>query len=335
MMGIKHTLEDVKKYISDNGCEFLSEAYKDVKSKILVKFQCGHVRETTFSNFKQGRRCFTCSRSHSLEYVRNYILENGCELLSNEYNGNQSKLSIRFECGHIGNISFNNFLRGERCKNCSHKNAYYKNRISKNEVIKILIDNDLKLVEFPDGYTKQKLVFVIYSCEEGHITKRKLSDFLRYPTCKKCSRENFVLLHSGENSANWQNGKTNLSRFIRQLLTQWKNDSMKSCNYKCVITGERFDEIHHLYSFSKIVNDAMQELGLLKNKNRGDYSKREIELLENKIKEIHDNYPLGVCLRKDVHILFHKIYGKINNTPEQFRDFESKINNEKIILKGG
>jgi len=37
--------------------------------------------------------------------------------------------------------------------------------------------------------------------------------------------------------------------------------------------------------------------------------------------EVHSKYPLGVCVRKDIHVLFHRIYGSGGNTPEQWESF--------------
>ena len=36
----------------------------------------------------------------------------------------------------------------------------------------------------------------------------------------------------------------------------------------------------------------------------------------------HNKYPLGVCIRKDIHDLFHSIYGRYNNTQEQWERFK-------------
>ena len=42
---------------------------------------------------------------------------------------------------------------------------------------------------------------------------------------------------------------------------------------------------------------------------------------------IHSNYPLGVCVRKDIHDLFHNIYGSGGNTEEQWNKFYEDFNN--------
>ena len=42
---------------------------------------------------------------------------------------------------------------------------------------------------------------------------------------------------------------------------------------------------------------------------------------------IHDKYPLGVCVRKDIHKLFHQIYGAGGNTENQWNKFVEDFKN--------
>ena len=43
--------------------------------------------------------------------------------------------------------------------------------------------------------------------------------------------------------------------------------------------------------------------------------------------EIHSNFPLGVCVRKDIHDLFHRLYGSGGNNQEQWDRFITKYKN--------
>ena len=56
------------------------------------------------------------------------------------------------------------------------------------------------------------------------------------------------------------------------------------------------------------------------------YTTEELELLKINIARKHDDYPLGVCLCKKIHNLYHHIYGD-DNAPEQFEEFKNKYNN--------
>ena len=50
----------VREYISNKGCELLSNNYKNVDEKIKIKCDCGTIFKSTFSNFKSGGRCKKC-----------------------------------------------------------------------------------------------------------------------------------------------------------------------------------------------------------------------------------------------------------------------------------
>jgi len=134
----------------------------------------------------------------------------------------------------------------------------------------------------------------------------------------------------GENNGRWLGGIKNTTDFLRSQLDEWKSDSMKKYNYKCALSKEEFDEIHHLYPFSKIVDEVFSELKFEVKETMENYTKEEIDNIVLKIKEIHKKYPLGVCLKKDIHKQFHDLYGYTNNTKEQFDEFS--FNNYNIII---
>ena len=101
---------------------------------------------------------------------------------------------------------------------------------------------------------------------------------------------------------------------------------MKSCDYKCVLTGDKFDNIHHLYGFNLILRDVVNEIGFELKDTTGGYTDDDLEVLVNRIILEHQKHPLGVCLRRDVHILFHSLYGAGDNTVDQFEEFRDRYN---------
>ncbi len=111
-----------------------------------------------------------------------------------------------------------------------------------------------------------------------------------------------------------------LNRRLRTVLYKWKKDSEKLCNKKCILTGSGDYQIHHLYSFDAIIKNILNELNLeIKN----IYSGEEFLKIKNKILEYHEDN-LGVCISSKLHTLFHKLYLKYNNTPEQFEEFKQR-----------
>lgn len=133
-------------------------------------------------------------------------------------------------------------------------------------------------------------------------------------------RWNMGLLHFHHyNQATYEN----LMKYIRGNIGSWKTDSMKICNYRCVLTGSKDFEIHHIYSFSSIFAETIEENNIDLKDNFCDYTADELSFIVGKFIEKQNKYPLGVCVRKDIHAQFHKEYGKIA-TPEMWYEFETK-----------
>ena len=89
---------------------------------------------------------------------------------------------------------------------------------------------------------------------------------------------------------------------------------------------------NHLYPRNKILKEVFKNLGLKPKNLINEYSEEEIFLIINENKRLHKIYPLGVCLTKPVHKLFHKLYGSRDCTPEDFYEFQDKILNGEIQI---
>lgn len=122
-------------------------------------------------------------------------------------------------------------------------------------------------------------------------------------------------------------GYVSLAKMLRGQLHDWKVKSMEACNYQCVLTGSKDYQIHHLYGFNKIFDETctvFDEMGLLKSLELSDYTKEELDILIKVFHDIHKKYPLGECIRTDLHSLFHELYGVGNNTLQQWEEFKNK-----------
>lgn len=116
----------------------------------------------------------------------------------------------------------------------------------------------------------------------------------------------------------------NLNKIFRGQLGTWKELSMKQCGYQCVLTGSKDFEVHHLYSFNAILEECFELFemnNMLHGTSHTDYSSDEINNMIDIFKTVHEKYPLGVCIRKDIHKDFHRLYGLGNNTPEQWEEY--------------
>ena len=132
---------------------------------------------------------------------------------------------------------------------------------------------------------------------------------------------------NGELNGRWLGGVKELYYDLRDHLQYWKRLSMENCNYKCILTGYEFDEIHHLVSFRNIIKEIFSELNLDMRSTIGDYSIEQRDLIYKSLYDIHNKYPLGVCLCKEIHKTFHDTYGYFNTTIEMFEEFKDKYYN--------
>lgn len=122
----------------------------------------------------------------------------------------------------------------------------------------------------------------------------------------------------------------NLNKYLRGNTNSWKTRAMKECNYQCILTGSKDFAIHHLYSFSSIVNEVLEENNFELKDSFSDYTEDELIFILNKFIEKQDQYPDGVCVRKDIHDLFHREYGTIV-TPDMWDDFVDNYRKGKYI----
>lgn len=206
-----------------------------------------------------------------------------------------------------------------RCKSCANKSIADEQKYEYEDVKAHFADEGYELVSPNYKDSKSPLE---YKCKIHGLRTITYAQFRTGRGCLKCGAKRRGEEHSGENNWNYQGGITQIKRFLRDGLTQWKDDSKKNCNFKCVISGGRFDVIHHLYSFQTIAQEAIDESGIDIKDEVNKYTQEELDILSSKILAKHYEYPLGVCLTKEIHDLFHHIYGFINNTMEQFDEFK-------------
>jgi len=122
-----------------------------------------------------------------------------------------------------------------------------------------------------------------------------------------------------------------LSKYIRGHNHQWKQESIKACNYQCVLTSSKDFEIHHLYGVSNIIKTILKTNHDLEKDDFEDYTQEELDLLTELFLIEQAKYPLGECVNKELHVLFHSSYGQYYNTPEQWYRFKEDYNNGEYI----
>jgi hypothetical protein len=116
----KLTFQFVQNYFLNHKCKLLETEYKNNKSKMKYRCNCGNISTITFADFQGGHRCRKCSGTEKLtfEFVKTYFETKGCQLLETEYVRNNVKMRYICVCKNRSEIRFNDFTKGIRCKDC-------------------------------------------------------------------------------------------------------------------------------------------------------------------------------------------------------------------------
>ena len=168
--------------------------------------------------------------------------------------------------------------------------------------------------------------YVYYYCKEhmeiGEQKTREDSFNSKKFLCKECRKKYFSETRSGENSPTWKGGNTKLLSKLRYSLNDWISFTLKKFGYTCFLAGKKDNlEVHHIISFNTIVEIIANEMNIDIYKNISNYPKEILNELEKRVLDYHFNNDIGVVLNYEVHKDFHRIYGKGNNTKEQFDEF--------------
>jgi hypothetical protein len=220
-------------------------------------------------------------------------------------------------------------------KFCSHecKLEYSLNKVKNNMIGKKF--NRLYILDIYRKTEKSGKIrfFAQYKCDCGNYSEASVDSITsNQATSCGCYGREVYRGQSGEDNPCWKGGITQIKDHLRSNINQWKLDSMKQCNYKCEITGKSFDEIHHLYPFNKIIDETFEITKIERKQEIKDYTQKELKQLEETCLQLHYKYPLGVCLTKEIHVLFHSIYGRKDCMPKDYYEFKEKyLNNEYSV----
>lgn len=140
--------------------------------------------------------------------------------------------------------------------------------------------------------------------------------------CIKTKRNNMGLFRVDRSGKNYET----LSKFIRSNNSQWKLESIENCEYKCILTDSKSFDVHHLVNVSTMVKTALENLNI-EYKVFDKYTDEELKMILVEFLRIQSEHPLGVCLDKNIHVLYHSLYGQQNNNVEQFNHFVSEFKN--------
>jgi DNA-directed RNA polymerase subunit N (RpoN/RPB10) len=295
-------------------------------SPIVVNCKCAKCGSVTsieyrkfIKNVKHGGfyKCSNCYK-YTQEEIEKLFDDAGYKVLS-EFKGTDK--SIWYKCPEHGKqrIIVSNFISGNRCKKCSDESKL----VSYDIVKKAFEDRGYTLLSEKYKGNKQLLKYTCW-CDPTVVHKIKYNDIQQGHGCPTCKARDTSERQKGEGSHFWNGGISDLSGYLRNCIGGWKYDSMKACGFKCVLTGEKFDAVHHLTSFSYIMHEMLEEINMDIRERVSMYTEEELEIMSNRIVTKHNDYGLGICLCDRLHKLFHKLYGKVTVTPEDFQEFKQR-----------
>jgi hypothetical protein len=236
----------------------------------------------------------------------------------------ENHISVKcVECGFSYKVNPANILnKNIGCRNCKKKRLSELKREDISVVKSVFESKGYQLLDeqtYMNAHQKLKYICLKHP---DKVQTTSYDSLKKQGACHECYYEN----SSGENHWNWKGGKTELNLYLRNLLSDWKQESLKSTNYRCFLSGIKADlEIHHPYSFSKIIQDTVDELGLSIHKLIGDYDSEDFKLLQRTFLSKHDK-TLGIPLLPSLHSLFHSLCG-YDNTHDQFTEFKIRYEN--------
>jgi hypothetical protein len=124
------TLEKVKEYFAQYGCEYLDDWFDYVLDKHNFKCKCGKIDRTSLHKFKKSKRCGRCGKTRklTLEEAKSNIRSKGGELLAKEWINNSTDYDFICVCGKPYRCRYSNFMSGKRC--CRGTGGFKRNKPS-------------------------------------------------------------------------------------------------------------------------------------------------------------------------------------------------------------
>ncbi len=192
----KLTYEEVKYFILNNSnAMLLSTEFKNSKTKMLFKCECGETFETNYDTFKRKnkRQCNACGiknqidkQSKTHEQFCNEVEKNGkgeYKVLG-KYTNNHTKVEmLHIKCGKSYEVEPRKFIAGRRCPNCNQNFKYSTSEIS--EKVKNITNGEYELLS---DYINYDTHITIKHIKCGHTWEVLPYNFFKNKAtrCPKC-----------------------------------------------------------------------------------------------------------------------------------------------------
>jgi hypothetical protein len=371
----KLTYEFIDNFFSKNSCELLENEYINAHEKMKFKCHCGKISEISFDKFKIALQCKDCGRKklgegkkHSYDYVYNYFLSKGCELLEEKYINGTIKMKYKCICGKESFSTFHNFRIYGHCKECGYKDLSEKLKLSYEEVYNYYKKYNCELLEdiYNGIYDKMK-----FKCSCGKVDYMSFVGFKSgHHVCHDCA----VLICADQKRHSYDFVKQYIESFGYKLLSNYYVGANEKLEIKCDKEHIYYSTFHNFKDGKHRCPKCDDEFKVGENHPGWNPNKSN----EDRIKDRHlfeyfewrkqvferDNYTCQICGKRggklNAHHLdawhwceekrfviengitlcnehhnprvigsFHDLYGNKNNTKEQFEEYKQ---NQQLIL---
>lgn len=121
-------------------------------------------------------------------------------------------------------------------------------------------------------------------------------------------------------------------RYLRGWIRIWIFDIYERDGHKCVFTGNTEIAAHHIIGFDILVGDFLEKNNY-ENINVEELSTEEKKRIGKDFKMYHNEYAKGITISKNVHRIYHQIYGRNNANEKDFQEFTKKVSKKEILIR--
>jgi hypothetical protein len=189
MQGKRKTIQDAHNLAEKRGFKFLSQEFKNTKTKHLWECGQGHEWNAKFAHIQDGHGCPHCRDYKFLSVVKKHIQDahnlaksRDYKFLSTEFKGVMNKYMWGCGKGHEWSASYNTIKQGHGCPHCSNKaplNILDAHLLAESRGYKFLS------TEFKNTSTKH-----LWGCGQAHEWLVTYNDIQQGNGCPHCSDKN-------------------------------------------------------------------------------------------------------------------------------------------------
>lgn len=248
----KWDIDEARILFSSNGCQLLSNDYRNARTPLEYVCVCGNVSQIRLDDFQRGKRCRGCASAKKSELMRmdteeavKYFSNFGYRIESVDLRKSRQYFNYTCPRGHSGTIVFFSFRDGYRCAKCAKERSSERYRLPIERVREEFESAGCELLSTTYTNMNDKLK---YKCSCGNISYTYLTAIRKGVKCG-CQRLR------GEENPNWNSGITDEERKIRRNYPEyreWLKGIYERDNYTCKKCGETGGVLnaHHIKSYA-------------------------------------------------------------------------------------